>query len=147
LRAPLEPGEWFTSVKRTPYWRPASGALFRVGAARLKSSTATRGNVSSTKKKKRGTKIVHLTMYGLPYKRVLQSVKGKRLLVVIGSKKVPRGIYGEANYNCSITNQPHSEAGALAVFLEGLGLQSRFRGAKLRLKPSARGKRFTTKYK
>jgi len=97
--------------------------------------------------KKRGAKIVHLTMYGLPYKRVLQSVKGKRLLVVIGSKKVPRGIYGEANYNCSITNQPHSEAGALAVFLEGLGLQSRFRGAKLRLKPSARGKRFTTKYK
>jgi tRNA (cytidine56-2'-O)-methyltransferase len=97
--------------------------------------------------KKKGAKIIHLTMYGLPFKRVLPAVKGKRMLVVIGSEKVPRGVYGEADYNCAITGQPHSEAGALAVFLSGLGLRPRFSGARLSLKPSARDKEFTAKYK
>ncbi len=100
-----------------------------------------------SEEKSRGAKIVHLTMYGSPYRRVVRSARGKRLLVVIGSEKVPREVYEEADYNCSVTSQPHSEAGALAVFLEGLGLRPRFTGAKLKLKPCARGKRFTTKYK
>lgn len=101
-----------------------------------------------TAEKKRGAKIVHLTMYGLPYKQVVSTVKGEeRLLLVIGSEKVPRGVYEESNYNCSVTNQPHSEAGALAVFLENLGLKPRFDNAKLAIKPNDRGKKFTTKYK
>ena len=95
-----------------------------------------------TEEKERGARIVHLTMYGVPFKRVAPRVKGKRLLVVIGSEKVPRGVFDESDHNCSVTGQPHSEAGALAVFLESLGLRPHFRNAELRITPSVTRKEF-----
>lgn len=99
--------------------------------------------------------IVHLTMYGVPIDRALPDIKrqlkhsdGGKLLLVIGSEKVPREIYSLATYNVAIANQPHSEIAALAVFLDriykGKELYSTFANAKIRIKPSLRGKEVET---
>lgn len=96
--------------------------------------------------------IVHLTMYGehidkaLPIVRnKLRHLKKKKLLLIVGSKKVPREVYALSDYNIAIGSQPHSEVAALAVFLDriykGTELYSAFENAKIRIKPSARGKK------
>jgi len=92
--------------------------------------------------------IVHLTMYGVPVDEVIQEIRegGKRkdLLIVVGSEKVPREIYDQADYNVSITQQPHSEVSALAIFLdrlfEGKALSREFHG-QVQILPSPRSKR------
>ncbi len=92
--------------------------------------------------KRRKQAIVHLTMYGLPFEDALVEVKKKkRLLVVVGGEKIRGGVYAEADYNLGVTNQPHSEAGALAVFLHALGLRPGFAGWRIRVLPVERGKR------
>jgi tRNA (cytidine56-2'-O)-methyltransferase len=66
-------------------------------------------------------------------------------LVVVGGTKVPGGVYGLADWNVSVTSQPHSEVSALAVFLHeffgGRELGGVFEGARLRVSPQERGKR------
>jgi tRNA (cytidine56-2'-O)-methyltransferase len=92
--------------------------------------------------------VVHLTMYGEPVQEKIKGVKKileKRvLLVVVGSEKVPREVYDWSDYNISVTNQPHSEISALAVFLHevfsGKNLSTAFRGARLTIVPSKQGK-------
>jgi len=70
--------------------------------------------------------LVNLTMYGENIHNTITQlyndffIRHKRIMVVVGSSKIPRFIYDAADYNISITNQPHSEAAALAVFLEKL---------------------------
>ena len=97
--------------------------------------------------RKAGFSIAHLTMYGLPIQNVMRDVrKRKKLLVIVGGEKVPGEIYAASDFNISVTNQPHSEVAALAVFLheyfQGKELAKRFPGAKLRIRPMARGKSF-----
>jgi len=92
---------------------------------------------------------VHLTMYGLPLKEKIDEIRGAdRILVIAGSEKVPRDVYGKVDYNISVTSQPHSEIAALAVFLEGLvGERNYFTGG-LYIVPQERGKsmsRYPTK--
>ncbi len=97
--------------------------------------------------KKMSWPIVHLTMYGLPLKDVLPKIKGRRrpILVVVGAEKVPRQVYELADYNVSVTNQPHSEVSALAIFLDRLynccEQDIKLEDAKIMVIPSARGKR------
>lgn len=97
--------------------------------------------------KRVGWPVVHLTMYGLPVSEVIEGLRRitKPLLVVVGAEKVPRELFELADYNLAITSQPHSEVGALAVFLDRLynGMEEniRFRGAKLAVIPSPREKR------
>ncbi len=96
----------------------------------------------------RGIK-VHLTMYGIPLPEKIEElkkkVKSKNLLVIIGGEKVPRCVYELADYNISITTQPHSEVAALAVFLhelfEGKEFHLEFENAKLKIVPQERGKK------
>ena len=68
--------------------------------------------------------VVHLTMYGEPIQDVQADVRtaheGGPLLVVVGAEKVPFEVYERADYNVSVTNQPHSEIASLAVFLDRL---------------------------
>lgn len=99
--------------------------------------------------KKQGI-VVHLTMYGLniaQHPEILEAIREgqKDLLVVVGGKKVPREVYELADFNLAIGNQPHSEVSALAVFLDrlfgGRELVREFKGAKLKIIPSVRGKR------
>jgi tRNA (cytidine56-2'-O)-methyltransferase len=92
--------------------------------------------------KRKGYFVVHLTMYGEPFVRRSKPLRKKKLLVVIGSEKVPPEIYEMADQNLSVGNQPHSEVAALGVFLyEISGIKKSFRDSKLRIIPEKRGKK------
>ncbi len=93
---------------------------------------------------------VHLTMYGLPFEDKIDEIKelvfneNKNLMIVVGAEKVPKDIYELASYNLSVTNQPHSEISALALFLDRLNngkeIKKEFNNAKLKIIPSEKGK-------
>jgi len=93
--------------------------------------------------------VVHLTMYGERVQDVLESVRAahrkRPLLVVVGAEKVPFEVYEAADWNVGVTNQPHSEIAALAVFLdrlfEGRELERTFEDAERRVIPTETGKR------
>ncbi|NVM29050.1 MAG: tRNA (cytidine(56)-2'-O)-methyltransferase [Candidatus Helarchaeota archaeon] len=92
--------------------------------------------------KKSGGEIIHLTMYGIPLPNLIEEIRNsqKDKLVVVGAKKVPKEVYDLATYNVSITNQPHSEIAALAIFLDHFFLGEEFnkkhKNAKLEIIPS-----------
>lgn len=96
-----------------------------------------------------GGEIIHLTMYGLPLPDVFEKIKlsSKKKLVVVGSEKVPGEIFQISDYNVAVTNQPHSEIAALCIFLDrffdGNAVEGskQFKDAKLKIIPTARGKR------
>ena len=96
---------------------------------------------------KQQSKVVHLTMYGLPIQRVIHVIREdpSEKLVVVGGAKVPGEVYDLANWNVAVTSQPHSEVSALAVFLhelfKGRELELGFDDAKLRVVPQSHGKR------
>ena len=84
-------------------------------------------------------------MYGLPVQEIEKEVRSKeKVLVIIGSQKVETEVYEKADYNVSVTLQPHSEIAALAVFLdrifEGKELTKEFKKAKIKVKPRSTGK-------
>ena len=91
-------------------------------------------------------KMVHLTMYGLQANEIISEVKDvdEPLLIVVGGAKVPWDVYEEADWNVSVTTQPHSEVSALAIFmhlLQGDGaLCHEFLGGRLKITPNPRGK-------
>ncbi|MFH1095194.1 MAG: tRNA (cytidine(56)-2'-O)-methyltransferase [Candidatus Micrarchaeota archaeon] len=95
--------------------------------------------------KKNGGCFVNLTMYGLPVQDVMDAIrkKSKDCLVLVGSQKVPTEAYTLADFNVSVSSQPHSEIAALAVFLdrycEGRELAKRWEG-KIQIKPAKVGK-------
>lgn len=96
--------------------------------------------------KAEGRSVVHLTMYGLPMQDVIQDLrKLDRVLIVVGGPKVPGEVYHEADYNVAVTSQPHSEVAALAIVLHeiqaGEELKRTFQKSKLRILPTAHGKR------
>lgn len=96
-----------------------------------------------------GGMVVHLTMYGIPVQNMEQNLRreleSKDMLIIIGAKKVPRDVYKEADYNVAITNQPHSEVAALAVFLDrifqGKELEKEFSRWKQKVIPQERDKK------
>jgi tRNA (cytidine56-2'-O)-methyltransferase len=94
--------------------------------------------------KKKGGKVIHLTMYGLPLEKLLGKLKKEKdLLLVVGAEKVPHELYRLADYNISISNQPHSEIAALAICLdrltEGKWVNEKFDG-RVKIIPSGREK-------
>lgn len=99
------------------------------------------------KMKKEGNTIVHLTMYGeAPSEKLMSEIrKEKKVTIVIGSEKVPGEVYQNADYNISITRQPHSEVASLSVFMhrlnEGREEKMVFPGARKIVIPEKRGKR------
>lgn len=95
--------------------------------------------------KEKGGVVVHLTMYGERLQDREDEIRGNdRILVVVGAEKVPGEVFGLADYNISVTCQPHSEISSLAVFLdhvfEGRELEAAFPGAAIRIVPSKEGK-------
>jgi tRNA (cytidine56-2'-O)-methyltransferase len=94
--------------------------------------------------------IVHLTMYGLSVTEVEAEIRATHrenddpLLVVVGAEKVPFSVYERADWNLGVTNQPHSEVAALAVFLdrlfEGREFDREWQDASRRVVPEALGK-------
>jgi len=93
--------------------------------------------------------IAHLTMYGQPVQNLEDEIRtahrDEPLLVVVGAEKVPFEVYERADFNVGVTNQPHSEIAALAVFLdrlfEGRELDRTWEDAEKRVVPKAAGKR------
>ena len=87
---------------------------------------------------------VHLTMYGEPIDQVIPKIRGKDVLIVVGAEKVPAEVYQKADFNVAVSNQPHSEVAALALFLDryfqGKELEKAFEGACLTITPNPRGK-------
>ena len=89
-----------------------------------------------------GGQVVHLTVYGLPLSDVVDQIRdsNKDLLVVVGSEKMPGEMFKLADWNVSITSQPMSEVGALAIFLDWYHdhreLAVTFPGSKVRIIPS-----------
>lgn len=92
----------------------------------------------------KGWETIHLTMYGLPHKDRLEEIRESpaRKLVIVGGEKVPGDLFKLADYNLSVTNQPHSEVAALAIFLYDLfeGKVADDYGGKIRVEPSLRRK-------
>lgn len=94
-----------------------------------------------------GGQVVHLTMYGTPLHEAAPAVRAKAtdVLVVLGAEKVPADLYELSDHNVAVGSQPHSEVAALALFLDrlrdGAWEGDAFPGAKLRVIPTARGKR------
>jgi tRNA (cytidine56-2'-O)-methyltransferase len=107
--------------------------------------------VSSWRKAAAGFRgdVIHLTMYGLDLDEALLEIDKSRKdkLIIVGGKKVPSEVYKLATYNVSVGHQPHSEVAALAVFLDrlsqGKALSKKFAGAKKRIIPQERGKKFS----
>lgn len=95
--------------------------------------------------KKNYGKVIHLTMYGIIVDDIIGKIQNeKKVLVVIGARKVPREVFELADYNVAIGNQPHSEIAALSIILDrifkGKQLKKNFQGGKLRIVPNGRGK-------
>ncbi len=67
-----------------------------------------------------------------------------RIMVVVGAEKVPYIVYDAADWNIAISNQPHSEVAALALFLDhlqrGKELRTKFEHAEMEIVPKRRGK-------
>ncbi len=91
-------------------------------------------------------KTAHLTVYGMPLAEKTKGIsKSRELVVIVGGEKVPPEVYQMADWNISVTGQPHSEIAALSIFLDryfrGEELKKSFPGAKLRAVPQERGKK------
>ena len=94
------------------------------------------------------TPIVHLTMYGIPVRKTLEPIRRRwtddPLVIAVGGGKVPGDLYDLAEWNVGVTNQPHSEIAALAVFLDrltdGAALERSMTGGEYVVVPSERGK-------
>ncbi len=105
------------------------------------------GNPIRWLREQEGT-IVHLTMYGEPVQTVVEDIHhaptSEPLLVAVGAGKVPAELYELADWNVAVTNQPHSEIAALAVFLDrlsdGRALETTFTDGDVTVIPSERGK-------
>lgn len=119
------------------------GGDFQIEAGRPWRSTITEW--------KRGSgKVVHLTAYGVPLPRVIRAIRrsGGDKLVVVGAEKVPGELYGLADWNVAVTNQPISEVSALGIFLDWFfghsRLEADFPNSEIKIVPSERGKRVVT---
>ncbi|MCC7552180.1 tRNA (cytidine(56)-2'-O)-methyltransferase [Candidatus Micrarchaeota archaeon] len=96
--------------------------------------------------KKKQFCLIHLTMYGEKIQNTIQEIRKKEnILIIVGGEKVPSEIYKEAEFNIGVTNQPHSEVAALAIFLDkyfdSTELEVNFKDAKLMIKPDLFGKK------
>ena len=88
-------------------------------------------------------------MYGINLPDIVEELREtwrrKDILVVVGGEKVPGELYELADYNVAVSNQPHSEVSALAIFLDRLynccEQDIKFEDAKIMVIPSARGKK------
>jgi len=89
-----------------------------------------------------GGQAVHLTMYGIPYRKAVEEVDSEsEICIVVGGSKVPGEVFKICQHNVSVGNQPHSEVAALALFMDAWKPAPEvFENAELVILPSAQGK-------
>ncbi len=97
--------------------------------------------------KENGGKVMHLTMYGVNLPDVINDIAAHDIMIVVGAEKVPPELYGLADWNVAVGNQPHSEVAALAIALDRLAafsgtdpLKTKFSGGEVEIVPKSRGK-------
>lgn len=96
--------------------------------------------------KDNGGKVVHLTMYGSQAHEIVGEVQKScaDILIVVGGAKVPGKVYKSADWNVSVTTQPHSEVSSLAVFqhllMDGKEFDLEFENPVFEVIPTAHGK-------
>lgn len=96
--------------------------------------------------KNNGGKVVHLTMYGSQAHEIVGDVRedGSDILIIVGGSKVPGKVYKAADWNVSVTTQPHSEVSSLAVFqhllMDGAEFNLEFEDPIFEVIPTANGK-------
>ena len=119
------------------------GGEFQIEAGRSWRSTITDW-------KRSGGKVIHLTAYGMPLPKLIREIRRSRgdKLIVVGAEKVPGELYGVADWNVAVTNQPISEVSALGIFLdwffEHSRLEASFPNSEIRIVPCERGKKVVT---
>ena len=98
-----------------------------------------------------GNKVVHLTMYGLPFREVIDDIRAdsSNLLVIVGGAKVPGEVYRLADWNVGVSDQPHSEVSALGIFLYELFERElvNFDDGRLKVVPQSHGKLVKERYR
>lgn len=90
---------------------------------------------------------IYLTMYGenlnTAMPKILARAKNENIAILVGAEKMPPSAYSLSDFNVAVTNQPHSEVAALAMFLdrllEGNELKNDLRGH-MNVIPAERGK-------
>ncbi|MBU0635917.1 tRNA (cytidine(56)-2'-O)-methyltransferase [Candidatus Micrarchaeota archaeon] len=118
------------------------------GAFKIQYSGSDRKAIKTLQKQ--GYCAIHATMYGQPIQTIQKKIwKKRKIAIVVGAEKVPKEIYQLADYNVSVTNQPHSEIAALAIILDqlqhGKELTKKFSKPKIKIVPSARNKKVKTR--
>ena len=99
--------------------------------------------------RKQDAKIIHLTMYGEELNKAIPRVRKAHekndLIIIVGGEKVPREIYEQADYNISVTLQPHSEVASIALVLDrlfqGKELTKEFTKPRIKIIPQEEGKK------
>ncbi|MEM3841088.1 MAG: hypothetical protein QXN59_00100 [Candidatus Micrarchaeaceae archaeon] len=90
---------------------------------------------------RRNYKTVHLTRYGIPVQKRLYTLRSyKNIIIAISTTKELKSMCTVADFNISITSQPHSSIAAMAIFLNqyfaGRELSLNFSNAKFKVLPS-----------
>jgi len=87
---------------------------------------------------------VHLTVYGENFEDLIDKIKDKNLLIIVGGEKVPGEVYSLVDYNLSVINQPHSEVSALALVLDRYfkdkNIKDKFKDYEVIIMPNKKGK-------
>lgn len=98
--------------------------------------------------KAKGGFVILTTMYGINLPGAIPKIKkavDKGILIIVGSEKMPGGVFHLADINVAVTNQPHSEVAAIAILLDrifdGKELGRSFKGSKLKVYPQEIGKK------
>lgn len=94
----------------------------------------------------KGGEVIHLTMYGSQVHKKIDELRksDKDKLIIVGGSRVPTQVYHKADWNISITNQPHSEVSSLGVFqhmlMDGKEFDLEFNEGEMEIIPQADGK-------
>ncbi len=94
-------------------------------------------------KSKKNYKTIYLTRYGTPINKIKYSLKTyKNIMLIVTLTEAYKNLYKMADFNVSITAQPHSATSAIAIFLhlfyEGRELAMHFENAKYKVVPEER---------
>ena len=113
------------------------GGRFKVAFAKSYKSVLS----DATKYKK-----VYLTRYGMPLNKLTYMLNTyKNIILLVSSTEASSSLHGIADFNVSVTDQPHCSSAAIAVFLHsfyrGRELAMHFENAKYRVIPREHGVR------
>ncbi len=95
-------------------------------------------------KEKKNYLKIYLTRYGVPMKKLEYQVRTyKNVLLIVSFTEAIRPLYKAADFNISITAQPHTSASSIAVFLHdfynGRELAMHFENARYKIVPEEHG--------